>query len=176
MERFAAEPGATADSWVKQGHVGFVPHLFLAHAMNCGRKQAIPINAAEAPSPRSKRLPRRREHLELISFCEASRTRIAEARISDLRKKKKPYLHLVQTGNIQLDRYGFVRWRRTACDSFNTLTIKNHQLDSLVPLHKVSVRWTEARVMESRDNKCRFSPRFPVMENAARRGCTEVLT
>jgi uncharacterized membrane protein YccC len=117
LERFAAEPGATAEQFGQANGMLASSHRF-AHAM-IALEAGIPEIPAEAPRLQFQAFAKAVEKtLELIS-AKLRGQRIAEREFPDLREA---YLHLIQTGNMQLDRYGFVRVEADRMvNSLNTL-------------------------------------------------------
>jgi uncharacterized membrane protein YccC len=104
LERFAAEPGATAAQLAQANGMLASSHRF-AHAMIV-LEAGIPVDPPQAPPPGFEALAKAVEKtLELLS-AKLRGQRVAEREFPDLREA---YLRLVQTGDPQLGRYGFVK-------------------------------------------------------------------
>lgn len=133
LERFAAEPGATAAQLAQANGMLASSHRF-AHAM-IALEAGIPEMPAEAPGLQFEAFAKAVEKtLELIS-AKLRGQRIAEREFPDLREA---YLHLIQTGNMQLNRYGFVRVEA------------DRMVNSLNTLREQSTNWTRGTAAQSK--------------------------
>jgi len=133
LERFAAEPGATAAQLAQANGMLASSHRF-AHAM-IALEAGIPETPAEAPGLQFEAFAKAVEKtLDLIS-AKLRGQRIAEREFPDLREA---YLYLIQTGSMQLDRYGFVRVEA------------DRMVNSLNTLREQTTNWTRGTVAQSK--------------------------
>jgi uncharacterized membrane protein YccC len=125
LERFAAEPAATAAQLAQANG------LLAMIALEAG----IPEMPAEAPGLQFEAFSKAVEKtLQLIS-AKLRGQRIAEREFPDLREA---YLRLIQTGNMQLDRYGFARVEA------------DRMVNSLDTLREQTTNWTRGTAAQSK--------------------------
>jgi uncharacterized membrane protein YccC len=133
LERFAAEPGATTEQLAQANGMLASSHRF-AHAM-IALEAGIPEMSVEDPRLQFEAFAKAVvKTLELIS-AKLHGQRIAEREFPDLRAA---YLHLIQTGNMQLDRYGFARVEA------------DRMVNSLNTLREQTTNWTRGTAAQSK--------------------------
>ncbi|HVH50079.1 MAG TPA: hypothetical protein VM781_00310, partial [Candidatus Bathyarchaeia archaeon] len=117
LERFAAEPGATAVQLAQANGMLASSHRF-AHAMIV-LEAGIPQDPSQGPPPEFEAFATAVEKTLQLLSAKLHGQRVAEREFPDLRQA---YLRLVQAGDPQLDRYGFVKAEADRmANSLNTL-------------------------------------------------------